>query len=175
MTEIVKLNKLEKRQYLLYLSILSVFTVTLFSFIIFRKSQNPFKSVNDFDAAFLAKNVYFSKTQKEILPLCDTLFHKISILKSIPTTAFIEADIKNDIATVNSFDESMMPSKDPRLVAFKQIANFQRMYFEDVLILKRKLQNIEYFKTQLEKCEIGYKDKQNFINQLKTADQSKGK
>jgi len=125
MTEIVKLNKLEKRQYLLYLSILSVFTVTLFSFIIFRKSQNPFKSVNDFDAAFLAKNVYFSKTQKEILPLCDTLFYKISILKSIPTTAFIEADIKNDIATVNSFDESMMPSKDPRLVAFKQIANFQ--------------------------------------------------
>lgn len=175
MTEIVKLNKLEKRQYLLYLSILSVFTVTLFSFIIFRKSQNPFKSVNDFDAAFLAKNVYFSKTQKEILPLCDTLFYKISILKNIPTTAFIEADIKNDIATVNSFDESMMPSKDPRLIAFKQIANFQRMYFEDVLILKRKLQNIEYFKTQLEKCEIGYKDKQNFINQLKTADQSKGK
>ena len=55
MTEIVKLNKLEKRQYLLYLLTLFILTVTLFSFIIFRKSQNPFKSVSDFDAAFLAK------------------------------------------------------------------------------------------------------------------------
>lgn len=175
MAEIIKLNKREKRQYFLYLIILFSIVVSGLTWIIFRKNHNPFITISKLDADFLANQKYFLDKQKEVLPLCDSIFSKISTLKNMPSTIFIETDIKNEINTVNSFDESAIPSKDPRLAAFHQIALFQKLYFEDILILKRKLQNIDRFKAQLDQCEIGYKDKQNFMNQLKAADRAKGK
>lgn len=175
MGEIIKLNKQEKRHYFLYLIILFAIVVSSLTWVIFRKSHNPFNTVSNLDAEFLAKEKYFLDRQKEVLPLCDSVFSKISTLKTMPSTIFFETDIKNEINTVNSFDESNIPNKDPRLAAFHQIALFQKLYFEDILILKRKLQNIESFKSQLDQCEIGYKDKQTFMNQLKAADQSKEK
>lgn len=175
MGEIVKLNRREKKQYLLYLIILFFIVVVILAFIVFRKSPNPFNTISKLDAEFLMKERYFLDRQKEVLPLCDSVFSKISTLKTMPSTIFIETDIKNEINTINSFDESVIPSKDPRLIAFHQIALFQKLYFEDVLILKKKFQNINNFKAQLDQCEIGYKDKKNFINQLKAADQAKGK
>lgn len=175
MGEIIKLNRREKRQYFLYLIILFFTVTSILTWIIFRKSHNPFYSMSQLDAELLTREKYFLDKQKEVLPLCDSVFSKINTLKTMPSSIFIETDIKNEINTVNSFDESSIPSKDPRLIAFHQIALFQKLYFEDVLILKRKLQNIDNFKSQLDQCEIGYKDKQNLMNQLNMADKAKGK
>ncbi len=175
MEEIIKLNRKEKKQYFAYLGILFFVVSLMLMWIIFRKAPSPFYTTNTLDEELLARNNYFLMRQKEVLPLCDSVFSKITALKNMPSTVFIETDIKNDINAVNNFDESIIPSKDPRLVAFHQMALFQKLYFEDVLILKKKLQNIDNFKAQLDKCEIGYKNNQGLINQLNAADRAKGK
>ncbi|WP_443939955.1 type VI secretion system TssO [Pedobacter sp. MW01-1-1] len=170
MEEEIKLNQTEKRHYFIYLILLFLVVMTILVVLIFRKNPNPFASVNYADLSFVEQEGYFLKKQKEVVPMYDSVFVKIEGMQNTPSNLVLEIDIKNQINNLHAYyDDSH--NRDPRFMGFKQMALFEKMHFEDMIIMKKKLENIRLFQAQLDQCQIGYKDKETRLNQLKAIEQ----
>ncbi|WP_131535984.1 type VI secretion system TssO [Pedobacter nototheniae] len=170
MEEEIKLNHTEKRHYFIYLVIMFVVITGILMALIFRKSPNPFSTASYSDVSFINQEQFFLEKQKEAVPLYDSVLVKIEGLQNVPTNLVLEIDIKNQINTLNSYYENLS-NRDPRFIGFKQMAVFEKMHFEDMLVMKKKMENIKLFQSQLDQCQIGYKDKETRLNQLRTIEQ----
>ncbi|MDH7464165.1 type VI secretion system TssO [Chitinophagaceae bacterium 26-R-25] len=164
----VTLNRSERRQYLAYLAILFVVSCTMLTVIIFKNSDNPFKTISEQEVAYLKQEDDYARKLKSALPLYDSTFAAIQLLKNTPGNTIVESDIKGQINLLNSFYYEK-EVHDPRCIAFKQMALFLKLYFEDMLVLKKKQENINLFQGQLDQCEIGYKNAETLLNQINAA------
>lgn len=161
-------SRKERREYFVYLILLFTIVSTLLIWVVFRNSNIFNGGSSAMEAACLSKDREFITKQNDALPLYDTLFKRITELKGTPQNAIMETDIRNGINTLNNYYENL-PTKDIRFVSFHQLALFLKLYFEDVLVLNKKLENIQRFGAQLTECEIGYKDRQTMMTQIKAA------
>jgi len=171
--DLITLSRREKRYRLIYLLLLFAGTAGILIWAIFRNSNAFSSGIASLDKNYLQQEALYHARQQEAVPLYDTLFARITALQAAPATAIAETDIKNGINTLYSFNEAN-PNKDPRFAAFSQMALFLKLYLEDMLVLKKKGENIQRFSEQLAQCEIGFKDQQTLMNQIKAA-QSAGK
>ncbi len=160
----ITLSRREKRYRLAYLLILFFVTAGLLISVIFHNSGAFSSDVAALDKDYLKQEADYNMRQKEAVPIYDTLFTRIAALQNVQATAIAETDIKNGINTLYSFNE-FNPNKDPRFAAFSQMALFLKIYLEDMLVLKKKMENIDRFAGQLSQCEIGFKDQQTLMNQ----------
>jgi hypothetical protein len=168
----ITLSLKEKRQYLLYLALLYVVAIVILIWVIFRNSSNPFESVSIIESAYLKRAREFDEKKKYALELFDSTFESITALQNAPMNVVIEADIKSQLKELNDLS-NRTGLHDTRFVSFGQMALFLTNYFEDILILKQKQANIQQFQNQLNDCEIGYKEGEVLMNQLKAAQAAK--
>ena len=169
---LITLGRSEKRQYLIYLICLFSLTAVLLTWIIFRNSNNPFKSISVVENAYLKKAKEFDERKKYASALFDSTFERIAALQTGQVNAIVEADIVNEVRELNDLSDDVI-SHDIRFASFRQMAKFLTGYFEDMLTLKRKLANVQMFQKQLTDCEIGYKDGEILMNQLTAAQAAK--
>jgi hypothetical protein len=172
MEESIKLNRKEKRHSLLYLILLFVTASTLLIWIMFRNSDVFASNHSSVDDAYFIQNKEFVAKQNQAVSLYDTMFTRITALKNIPSSASAESDIMYGINTLNSYNENL-PTKDPRFINFHQMALFLKLYYEDMMVYKKMTDNVQRFQQQLDECEIGYKDQQGYLNQIKAAQAAK--
>ena len=165
---LITLGRREKRQYLIYLISLFVFTISLLAWIFFRNGTNPFTSMSIVESAYLRKAKEFDEQKKYASALFDSTFERIAALENGQLNTIVEADIKNQVKELCDLAEDGT-SHDIRFASFRQMAAFLTGYFEDILTLKRKVANVQMFQKQLTECEIGYKDGEVLMNQLRAA------
>ncbi|MEX6687669.1 type VI secretion system TssO [Danxiaibacter flavus] len=165
---LITLGRREKRQYLIYLVCIFVFTVSLLVWIIFRNSNNPFTSKSIVENAYLKKARAFDERKKYASALFDSTFERITALQNGTLNTIVEADITSQVKELNDLADDVTVH-DIRYASFRQMAAFLTSYFEDMLTLKRKVANVQMFQKQLTDCEIGYKDGEILMNQLRAA------
>ncbi|MFT3936524.1 MAG: type VI secretion system TssO [Chitinophagaceae bacterium] len=168
----ISLGRRERRQEFLYLLLLFLLLSTAIVWVIFRNSGNLIAPVSNLESAYMQQSKEFEARQADALPLYDTLFARITAYQNMPGNQIMESDITTNINTLNSLNENLS-TKDARFVSFHQMAVYLKLYYEDVLILKKKKENIQRFQAQLSECEIGYKDGQTLLNQIKAAQAAK--
>ncbi len=166
------LSRREKRHYFLYLLILFLIVLSLLIWIIFRKSSKVVFGISQSYQAYQVKDREFLVVQNEGVPFYDTICSRIKALQTSPPSAIAETDLKSQINILNSYYENL-PAKDPRFINFHQMALFAKLYFEDMLVYRKKAENIQRFQQQLNECEVGYKDREAVMNQIKTAQAAK--
>ena len=171
-TDKIKLNRTERRQYLAYLIILFVMSAFVLSIIIFKNNDSPFTTISEQEVAFINRENDYANKLKVAQPLYVSTYAAIQLLRTAPDNAIVESDIKGQINLLNSF-YSDKEVQDPRCMVFKQMALFLKLYFEDILILKKKQENINMFQAQLDQCEIGYKNAETLLNQINAAQAAK--
>ncbi len=65
-------------------------------------SATPSRWYRDAEQAVLKQGKLFEERQKKSLPLYDTILYKVNVYRAAPTNV-LEADIKNDIRTLNDY------------------------------------------------------------------------
>jgi hypothetical protein len=168
MKAIISLSKREKQYNFLYLIGLLIITIFVLSLIFLRSFESPFNSFIELDGQLLDQKNKFFEQQEIVEPLIETTFRKIHILQNENLQPFAENDIKNSINDVaNCFEKDNI--YDSRKNGYFQIALFYKMYFEDKKIAAKKHENIKNFTKQFEECMIGFKEKEQQQNQIKSA------
>ena len=165
-------TKREKRHYFFYLLMLFFVSSSLLLWAIFRKSGTTLLATATNHQTYQQKDKDFLKIQEEALPFYDTIFSRIRTLQASPSNTIAVTDLKSQINTLNGYYEHL-PAKDPRFVNFHQMALFSKLYLEDMLVYRKKAENIQRFQQQLNECEVGYKDRETLVNQIKTAQAAK--
>lgn len=166
------MGRLEKKQELMYLLSLSVLISSLVIWMVFRNRDSFTAPAPGFESSYVQQSKEFAERQDEAVPMYDTLFSRIASLQGSPGNPILETDIMTGINSLNAMNENL-PTKDARFVGFHQMALFLKLYFEDMMVLKKKMENIRHFQEELNQCEIGYKDGQTLMNQIKAAQAAK--
>lgn len=167
------LSKLEKRHQFIYLLGMVVLVIIVFGVILINKFSSPFSGTDVFEIQLLEQKNKFNEQQVAVIPLLETTYKKITILKLETPQQFAENDIKNSINDIaNSFENANI--YDTRKEGFYQIAKFYKMYFEDKKIAAKKTENINLFQKQFEECSIGFKANEEQLAQKKNAILSRG-
>lgn len=169
---LITLGRKEKRQYFIYLICIFVLTLVLLVWIIFRNINSPFTSLSIVEDAYLKKAGEFDEQKKYASALFDSTFERITALQGGQLNAIVEADIRSQVNELNDLADDVT-AHDIRFTSFHQMAAFLTGYFEDMQTLKRKLANVQMFQKQLTDCEIGYKDGEVLVNQLRAAQAAK--
>lgn len=168
----IKISRKERRIYLLYLSLLTIASGAALVWLLFRKYPSPFAYDSESSRELLYKRKIFLDRQGEILKQIDTAFARIEMLQPEKNNVFIETDIKNLLNDINSYYDGD-PKKDPRFICFHQAAVVFKNFFEDRLIVAKTNDDIKLFSEQLDNCSIGYKDKENLLNQRKIMERAR--
>ena len=168
----ITLSVREKRYYFFYLLIMFIVVAGLLIWLMFRKSGKLLFTAYTAHQSYVIKDKEFRLKKAEAVPLYDTIFSRVNALQTSPANTIAQTDIKDQINTLNNYYENL-PSKDPRFVNFHQMALFAKLYFEDMQVLLKKAENIRLFQTQLDECEVGYKDREAVMNQIKAAQSAK--
>lgn len=168
----IKISRKEKRIYLLYLSLLTIAAGAAMTWLLFRKYPSPFSYDNESSRELLYKRKVFLERQNEILKQIDTAFVRIEMLQPEKNNVFVETDIKNLLNDINSYYDGD-PKKDPRFICFHQAALAFKNFFEDRLIASKTSEDIKLFSDQLDNCSIGYKDKENQLNQKRIMERAR--
>ncbi|MBB1139391.1 type VI secretion system transmembrane protein TssO [Myroides sp. WP-1] len=160
------LSRGEKMYQFLYLLGMLVLSQALLGVICLRNYRSPFSQSALLDSQLLEQNNKFNKQQKLVEPLVESAFHKINILNDTSPQPQVENDVITSInAVANSFANTAI--YDPRKEAYMQISYFYQMFFEDKKIAAKKTENTLQFSKQFEECSIGFKDKEQQLNQRK--------
>jgi hypothetical protein len=168
MKNFTNISRREKRYRFIYLLLLFFLVSGVLTWAIFRKTGDMvFMSATSY-RIYQLKDAEFLVVQKEAVPFYDTIFSRIKTLQTSPSNSIVETDLKGQINILNSYNENI-PSKDPRFIHFHQMALFAKLYLEDMLVYRKKIENVQLFQQQLNECEIGYKDRETVMNQIKTA------
>ena len=162
------LSKQERAYQFIYLIIILGLTLLVIGIMTLRKFDSPFSQADILEIQMLSQKNKFSDQAKNVFPLLEATFKKISILRLETPQPFVENDIKNNINEVaNSFENVNI--YDTRKEAYFQIAQFYKMFFEDKKIAAKKTENITLFQKQFEECAIGFKDKEQQLAQKTNA------
>jgi len=132
------LTRKERREYFWYLLFLFVLISAFLGWMLFYGVSNPFKVISDADREVLRQGKLFEEKQKKSLPLYDTILYKVNVYRAAPTNV-LEADIKNDIRTLNSYYNAGNPDADPRSICFQQMGTFLEMYLGDAMNMHKAL------------------------------------
>lgn len=143
----------ERREYFWYLLFLFVFVSGILTYLLLYKSTNPFNVLSVAERDILRQRTIFENKQKVSLFLYDTVMQKIKTYKSSPGNV-LEAEINNDIKTMNSFYDPS-PNSDSRNICFQKMATFLEMHFTDVINLHKSTSNSQFFQKQLDDCRMG--------------------
>ncbi len=103
----------------------------------------------------------YRKVQKQNSKLCDSIFVKIRDFNPSVQASYEESDIKYLINDLKS--SYIQNSKDERFKIFELLGNFYEDWLSDKKELWSLKQNIHFFKTNLEECEVGIDKKKETI------------
>lgn len=158
----------EKRYQFLYLLGILAVIVTVFSLVIYQKFHTSLSEGNVLETQMLAQRNKFNQQQTVLTPVLESAYRKINILKDETPQPFAENDIKNSINDIaNSFSNAEI--YDTRKEGYLQIAEFYKMYFEDKKIAAKKVENIKLFEKQFDECSIGFKEREQQLEQRRNA------
>ncbi len=172
MEESIKMSRKEKRHYLGYLIAMYAVGSIILVLIIFSGVANPFSQVSAEEREQLKQAHYFELQQQQAVQIYDSVMQKIIALKASTGSAILESDIENQINYLNSFYDGT-PNRDMRTIGFHQMALYLQRHYQDALILRKKEDNIRIFQNQLNDCMIGYKQNEDYMNQMRAAQSSK--
>ncbi|MGG5506977.1 MULTISPECIES: type VI secretion system transmembrane protein TssO [unclassified Myroides] len=162
------LSSSEKIHQFFYLLGMLIFTQVLLGFICLKNYHSPFSQSAILDGQLLEQENKFNNQQRIVKPLLESAFHKINVLADVSPQPQEENEIITSInAVANSFANTAI--YDPRKEAYMQISYFYQMFFEDKKVAAKKMENILQFSKQFEECSIGFKDKEQQLNQRKNA------
>jgi hypothetical protein len=153
-TFINNLTRKERREYFWYLLLLFVIISIGLGCLLFFGVSNPFKMISEADQAVLKQGKLFEDRQKSALVLYDTVLYKVALYKAAPTNV-LEADIKQDIKTLNSYYDPRNQDADPRSICFQQMGTFLEMYLGDAMDMRKSIANHQLFQKQLDDCMMG--------------------
>ena len=162
------LSSREKYQHFFYLLILTIAAMATLYILFLRKRESPFNKELSFELQMLEQKKKFFQHQQSIYPFLEKTFKKIDEMQLQSVQGFTETDIKNSINNIANAQNDMKIS-DPRKEGFMQIAQFYKAYFEDKKIAEKKSENIVLFEKQFNECQIGYKEKEQRLNQKNAA------
>ncbi len=162
------MSRKEKRHYLGYLLAMYIGAAVLLTWIIFMGVANPFAPVTAAEREQLKQARLYELKQSQALLLYDSVMTKIATLKSSPGNAVLESDIENQINYLNSLYDGL-PNQDMRTQGFHQLALYLQRHYQDVLILRKKADNVLIFQNQLNDCMIGFKQNEDYMNQMRAA------
>ena len=166
------MSRKEKRHYLGYLVLMFLGASALLVWIVFSGVANPFSPISEAEREQLRQARLFERQQAEAVRIYDTVMTRINVLKANPGDEVLETDIKNQISYLNSLYDGQ-PNRDMRTLSFHQMALFLLRHFEKALIFNRKTDNIRIFQNQLNDCMIGYKQNEDYMNQMRAAQSAK--
>lgn len=117
------------------------------------------------NVGYLKRQQQLFEEQKNYLPLLDSAHHAVVSYRPEITAVFVEADIENQlndiqrlyvrrVYTANAADDTVRFFR-----AFRQVANFYRMLYQDKKILATRQANVKLLAGQLAECKIDFQTK----------------
>jgi hypothetical protein len=167
----VSLTKRERRMYFFNLLLIYLVAMLVLGFLIFKNSFLAITVDYNLSKRKLEEGNAFVKQQKEAAQFVDLINTRITQMKGNTRQVFLERDIQRSIKDLRKFYDPN--SNDLRQVGFTQAASFLTMQYEDKLVLSKTNGNLQLFEKQLGDCEIGFKQKQDLLNQKKLLETSR--
>ncbi len=164
----ITLSKKEKRHYFLYLLGMLLFAVLIISFIALRHFRSPFSDADMHSVLVLQEKTQFDEAQKSVEKLMDSTFKRINKLDVEKSSPLQENEAQMGITDVNNAFK-LTKLTDPRTKAYSQISRFYKMYYDDKREADLVQKNTKIFVKQFEDCSVGYRDRQQQMQQRENA------
>lgn len=163
----VTLSKKEKRYQFVYLILMLITALLLFSILFLKNYTSPFSSSSEFiSLETLDQKAKFDERQKVMQVIVDSTFSKIQNLTTEMPQPVEENEIKYDINDINGAFQNHN-TNDLRKEGYPQIAMFYMMHFYDKKNVSKISEDIKKFEKQYEDCTIGYREKKQNLLQRK--------
>jgi len=167
----VSLTKRERRMYFFNLLIIYLIALLILGFVLFKNSFLATSIDYKLSKRKLEEGEAYLKQQKEATEFVNLINSRITQMKGNTRQVFLERDIQRSLVDLRKYYNPN--SNDLRQVSFSQAASFLHMQYEDKLILLKTNGNLQFFEKQLGDCEIGFKQKQDLLNQKKLMETSR--
>lgn len=167
----VSITKRERRIYFFNLLAIYVIAMGVLVFLLFQSSFLAPSADDEVSKRRLEEGKAYLKQQKEAAQFMDLIASRISQMNGNTRQVFLERDVQHSIKNLRRYYDPN--SNDLRQVTFDQAATFLTIQFEDKLILAKTNGNLQLFEKQLGDCEIGFKQKQDLLNQKKLMESSR--
>ncbi|MDJ1469680.1 type VI secretion system TssO [Xanthocytophaga flava] len=167
----VNLTRKERRMSFLNLLLIYLIAMSALAFLLFKNSFMATSVDYKLSKRKLEEGKAFQKQQQEAAEFINQVNSRILQMSGNTRQIFLERDIQRSIKDLRSYYDP--GNGDLREVGFTQAASFLTMQYEDKLVLAKTNQNLLFFEKQLGDCEIGFKQKQDLLNQKKLMENSR--
>lgn len=154
-----KIRRRDQISALISVSTIFIIGTSLCIFLLVRSQETSLNSYKDVIEKKYDRQESFRQKQRDTKSVCDSLYRRIERFDPKVNASFEENDIK---FLINDLKEQYNNSSwDKRNKVFYQISSFYDMWFADKKVLWTKKSNINTFKSNLERCEMGLSKKED--------------
>lgn len=153
----ITLSKKEKRFQFLYLILMLLAAMLFLGIIFLNRFESPFNTSDFATLKRLEQKSQFDVEQKNLQPVVDSTFRKLSHLDAENPEAMKIHDIEKNKEFIASTKKRFI-TPDERINGYPLIAKFYEMYMEDKNIMKNMTEDVKRFEVMVKNCETGYKN-----------------